>query len=93
MKYIKSDMGVTFVYTNKDKGRRAPIFPFSLSAEKRIPSYAENHRKKVSAFPKKVVDKSITLCYNIFEVKGGTRNLKRKGKKVNNQIPCLSEKQ
>ena len=45
-----------FVYTNKDKGRRAPIFPFSLSAEKRIPSYAENHRKKVSAFPKKVVD-------------------------------------
>jgi len=37
MKYIKSDMGVTFVYTNKDKGRRAPIFPFSLSAEKRNP--------------------------------------------------------
>ena len=41
---------------------------------------------------KKVVDKSITLCYNIFEVKGGTRNLKRKGKKVNNQIPCLFQK-
>ena len=73
-------MGVMFVYTNKDKGRRAPIFPFSLSAEKRIPSYAENHRKKVSAFPKKVVDKLIYLCYNIFENKVRNKPLNRNKK-------------